>query len=235
MKVAARSVPIRGWLPAEQPREALFAKGAESLSLSALIAIVIRSGYRGVNAQELSERLLSRFAGLRGIDSAGMEDLCRVAGIGKAKAAQIKAALEIGKRLLREDKSPRISNASSALAYVADYFGPYLRDKALESLCAIMINRRGRPLRVVELGRGSETAVEADVTRILGEALRAGASSLVLVHNHPSGEGRPSEKDVRLTHKIRDACGLFGITLLDHVIVGKDAEHCSSLSHEGLI
>ncbi len=230
------SLPIRKWIAEERPRESLIAHGTESLSIARLLAIVLRTGKKGVNAEELSRRLLSFFNDLRGIDAAGIAEICRIDGIGPAKASQIKAALELGKRLCceRAKKRGRIENPRQALSYVASFYGPYLRDAESERLCVILLNRRHAPIRAVELSRGTSGAVSADPKQIVREALKTSASSIVLVHNHPSGDGEPSDDDITLTRAARDACGLFGITLLDHVIVGKNPEDYCSLAKEGL-
>jgi DNA repair protein RadC len=231
------SLPIREWIEEERPREALIALGTEALSIAKLFAIILRTGKRGVNAEELSRRLLNAFSGLRGIDAASISEICGIDGIGPAKAAQIKASFEIGKRLCRErvKSQERIEDPQRALDYVSTFYGPYLRDAERESMCVILLNRRHRPLSAVELCRGTIGAVVVDPKQIVREAVRVSASSIVLVHNHPSGDGEPSEDDISLTNAVRDACTLFGIRLLDHVIVGKNPEDFFSFGKEGLL
>jgi DNA repair protein RadC len=220
----------------ERPREALIAHGTQSLSLARLLAIVLRTGKPGVNAEELSRRLLNTFNDLRGIDAACITEICRIDGIGPAKASQIKAALELGKRLCREraKKLGKITSPGRALSYVASFYGPYLRYASSERLCIILLNGRHAPIRAVELSRGTPGAVSADPEQIVREALKTAASSVILVHNHPSGNGDPSDEDIAFTRAVRDACGLFGIRLLDHVIVGRNPEDHRSLAREGM-
>ncbi len=121
---------IRGWMPEERPRDTLLSSGSESLSLSRLLAIILRTGRKGVNAEDLARRLLGTFSSLRGIDAASVSEIRTISGIGPAKAAQIKAALEIGKRLCREEAGslPDPSDPRWALRYVTAFYGPYLRD-----------------------------------------------------------------------------------------------------------
>lgn len=228
---------IREWMPQERPREALLLAGPESLSLSKLMAIVLGTGKRGLNAEELGRRLLRAFSSLRGIDFASVSEIRRISGIGPAKAAQIKAALELGKRLCREEAGglPGAPDPAWAFRYVMDYYGPYLRDSAVESACLILLNRRHAPIRVVELGNGDFAGVIADPIRIVREAIRSAASSIILVHNHPSGVGEPSEDDATLTIAVHDICALFGIHLLDHIIIGGNPNDCHSLVIEGLL
>jgi DNA repair protein RadC len=224
-------------MPEERPRETLLSSGPESLPLSKLFSIILRTGRRGANAEDLARRLLATFSSLRGIDTASISEILAISGIGPAKAAQIKAALEIGKRLSREEagRLPGPPGPRWALRYVMDYYGPYLRDAAVESICLILFNKRYVAIRAVELGRGDSTGVIADPTLIVREAVRSGASSVILVHNHPSGAGEPSEDDAALTIAVRDACALFSIRLLDHIIIGCNRNDCRSLAIEGLL
>jgi len=228
---------IREWPPQERPREALLSAGPESLPLSRLLAIILGKGTRGMNAEDLGRRLLQAFSSLRGIDAAPISEIRRIPGVGAAKAAQVKAALEIGKRLCREEAGglPRSRDPSWALRYVMKCYGPYLRDSTVESACVILLNRRRVPIRLVELGRGGGTSVAADPTQVVREALRSSASAVILVHNHPSGVGTPSHDDAALTLAVRDACALFGIRLLDHVIIGSNPRDCRSLAAEGIL
>lgn len=230
-------MPIREWIEEEEPRAILLAAGAQTLSPAKLLAIILRTGMRGISAEELSRKLLNRFSGLRGIDSASVAELCSIDGIGRAKASQIKAAFEIGKRLCRERARTRerIENTHQAIEYVASYYGPYLRDAHHEILCAIILDGRNRPLRAIELCRGSSRAVAADPHQIVREAVLARASSILMVHNHPAGDGEPSSDDISLTQAVNDVCQLFGIRLLDHVIVGKNRKDYFSFARAGLI
>jgi DNA repair protein RadC len=177
------------------------------------------------------------FCSLRGIDLAPVSEIRAIPGIGPAKAAQVKAALEIGKRLCREEAvtPPGPPDPQWALRYVTAYYGPYLRDTSVESSCIILLNRGCLPIRALELGRGSVDGVRADPTLIVREALRSAASYVILVHNHPSGSGEPSEQDAALTIAARDACALFGIRLLDHIVIGRDWSDCRSMALEGFL
>jgi DNA repair protein RadC len=231
------NVPIREWIEEERPREMLLCSGAESLPLAKLLSIILRTGRRGESAEELSRTMLNAFSGLRGMDAASVVEMRGIKGIGPAKAAQIKAAFEIGKRLCREKakRRERIENARNAVDYVAAYYGPYLRDARCEFLCAIMLDCRNRPIRAVEISKGGPGHVSADPRQIVREAVSLAASSILLVHNHPSGDGEPSADDVSFTAAVGDACQLFGIRLLDHVIVGRDRRDYYSFARTRLL
>jgi DNA repair protein RadC len=228
---------IREWIREERPREALHAFGAESISIAKLFAIIIRTGTKGSSAEELSRKLLNRFATLRGMDSAPMSEILEIPGIGPAKAAQIKAALEIGKRFSRESACVLhpLSTPRRVKEYVAAYFGPHLRDAGDEITCLILLDRKNRPMRALQLAKGTPDAVAVEPGQIVREALKVTAASVVLVHNHPSGDPEPSDNDVSLTCAIRDACALCGVRLLDHVVIGRNPEDYRSFVEEGLL
>jgi len=133
--------PIKEWIKDERPREMLLEHGPESLPLSKLLAIILRTGKEGASAEELSKRLLNKFRTLREIDSTPISEICKMDGIGPAKVSQIKAALELGKRLYKESaqKQKRIKKADDVLGYVAEYYGPYLRDANKEFFNVILL------------------------------------------------------------------------------------------------
>ncbi|RKX54559.1 MAG: hypothetical protein DRP50_04215, partial [Thermotoga sp.] len=183
-------IPIKEWIEEERPREMLIKNGPEALPLSKLLAIILRTGRKGVSAEELSKRLLNEFGTLRKIDSAAISEICKIEGIGHAKAAQIKAALEIGKRLFREKAQRRksIKRADDAVEYIAEYYGPYLRDAKKEFFCIILLDVKNKPVHNVEISKGSINASIVDPKEIIKEATSKSASSIILVHNHPSGD-----------------------------------------------
>lgn len=230
-------LPIRQWIQEEQPRSLLQSVGAEALTPAKLLAIILRTGTPGVSAEELSRRLLNRYKGLRGMDTASIEELCAFVGIGRAKASQLKAAFEIGKRLCRERARMRehIETARQAAEYAASYYGPSLRDARHEALCAIFLDGGGTPLRTVELCRGGSHSVAADPHQIVRQAIMLRALSVILVHNHPCGRSEPSADDISFTDAVNDACTLFGIRLLDHLIIGRNKKNQFSFAKAGLI
>jgi DNA repair protein RadC len=158
-------------------------------------------------------------------------------GIGYTKAVQIKAALELGKRLYKEeaDKKKRIEKADDVIGYVAEYYGPYLRDAKKEFFHVILLDIKNKPLHNIEISKGSLNAAIVDPREIIKEATLRSATSIVLVHNHPSGETEPSSEDIDITNRITQACDLVGVKVLDHIIIGKNKEDYLSFVKAGLM
>ncbi len=230
--------PIKEWVVEERPREMLMERGAAAMPTSKLLAIVLGTGRRGVDAEALARRIYNGFGSLRAIDGASVQELCRIEGIGPAKASQIMAALELGKRLIKERSQktpPRIRCADDALQYVYERYGPYLRDVKKEFFHLVFLNIKNRPIHHLEVSKGSINASIVDVREIVREATLKMASAMILLHNHPSGETEPSEEDIRLTKSIVDSCSLIGVKVLDHIIIGQEVDHYFSFSKAGLI
>ncbi len=229
--------PISKWIKEERPREMLVMHGSKSLPLSKLLAIILRTGREGISAEELSKRLLNKFGALRKIDTASISEIRTIEGIGLAKAAQIKAALELGKRLYKETavRKRKITKPDELIEYVAEYYGPYLRDSVKEFFYVVLLDIKNKPIDNVEISKGSINASVVDPKDIVKEATIRSASSIILVHNHPSGETDPSEEDKRLTKSIIDACELIEVKVLDHIIIGKNQEDYFSFAKNGLI
>ena len=229
--------PIRKWIKEERPREMLAKYGPDKLSLSKLLAILLRTGSEGVSAEELARRLLNHFKSLRGIDNASISELCKIESIGPAKASQIKSALELGKRFYKEEaeKRRRIRKAEDVIMYVSDYYAPHLRDANKEFFNVILLDARNKVIGNIEISKGSLTASVVDPKEIVKEATIRSASGVILVHNHPSGEPDPSDDDIETTDTIVRACNLVGIKVLDHIIIGKNRNDYMSFSEKGLI
>ncbi|MEF3245335.1 MAG: DNA repair protein RadC [Caldisericaceae bacterium] len=238
-RISAKRInrPIKEWIKDERPRELLVKKGAKSLPLSKLLAIILRTGKEGVSAEELAKRLLNHFGSLRAIDSASISEICKIEGIGPAKAAQIKAAFEIGKLLYEEkaEKKRQIKKAEDVLSYVAECYGPYLRDERKEFFNVIFLDIKNKPIDRIEISKGSINATVVDLKEIIKEATMRSASSIILVHNHPSGDTEPSPEDIELTRRICEACEIVGIKVLDHIIIGKNQEDYFSFAKQGLL
>jgi len=206
-------------LPAEErPRERMQQYGPEALSTAELLAILLRVGSKGESAVRLAERLLSEFGGLVGLARARIPQLSAVSGIGLAKAAQIKAAFELGRRLAASAEGPRptIGKAQDAARLVMED----LRYRQQECLLAVFLDTRNQVIRVHTVSVGTLTGSPAHPREIFKEALAHGSASLIVCHNHPSGDPSPSRDDITLTARLKQAGDLMGVPLLDHIIIG---------------
>ena len=215
--------------PSDRPRERLVELGAENLSAPELIAIILRTGTSRGSALDLADELLSRFDGLVGLAQTDTLALQEVSGIGAAKAAELRAALEIGHRLVLaragdEDK-PRIGSSADAEALI----GPRLRFLEQESLRVILLDTRNRVVGVETVATGSLNVVSARIGDIFRAAVRRNCAALVLAHNHPSGDTEPSTDDINLTRRAIEGGKLLGINVLDHLVIGRSGEGYASI------
>jgi DNA repair protein RadC len=208
----------------DRPRERLFRDGAESLSLVELIAVVLRTGGRGRSAVGLAEALLARFGSLDGLARAGDAELGRVAGVGPAKIAALRGAFELGARLLRQPLQP--GQRLSSPEQVAQCFGPRMARYRQEVFAVVLLDARHRIIREVEISRGSLTQSLVHPREVFAPALREAAASILLVHNHPSGDAAPSPEDHEVTRRLTRAGEILGIQVLDHVVIA-GAQHLS--------
>jgi len=217
--MSKRSLVIRDLPVGERPRERMEQYGPEALSTAELLAIVLRVGRRGESAVHLAERLLSEFDGLPGIARARIAQLSALPGMGLAKAAQVKAAFELGKRLATSVEGPRavVRNAADAAALVMEE----LRHREQECLAAIFLDTRNQVLRVRILTVGTLTGSPAHPREVFKEALAQGSASLILCHNHPSGDPTPSRDDITLTGRMVKAGEVMGVPVVDHIIIGE--------------
>jgi len=223
---------IRDWPEGERPRERLLAEGARRLTTAELLGIVLRTGGRGQSAVELARSLLLNWEGLAGLDAADSHALEEVKGLGPAKIAQVKAALELGRRLLAEVERvarPRITSSKDVLELMA----PRLRGLQVERCEVILLNGGNEIVALETLSEGSLTESPVYPREILQRANRHHAAAALLVHNHPSGHSLPSAGDRTLTEELVLAGDLLRIPLVDHVIIGR-RDHYSFADH-GLI
>lgn len=202
----------------ERPRERLAALGPQVLSNAELIAILLRVGVAGENAVQVGHRLLMRFNGLRGLHSAPFDELCAQHGMGEAKASQIKAAIELGRRLAAEapEERPAINSPKDA----ADLVQYEMSALEQEHLRVLLLDRRNRVLAIDDLYRGSVSSAQVRVGEIFKAAIRKNASAVIVVHNHPSGDPSPSPDDVALTRAMVQAGKLVDVDVLDHLVIG---------------
>jgi len=214
----------------DRPRERLASLGPQALTNAELLAILLRVGVQGENAVEVGQRLLQEFGGLRGLHRAPFTDLMDQHGMGEAKASQIKAAIELGRRLTLEapEEKPAINSPADAAALL-QYEMSALEQ---EHLRVMLLDRRNRVLEVVEVYKGSVNSSQVRVGELFKDAIRANASAVIVAHNHPSGDPTPSPDDVAVTRAIVQAGKLLDIDVLDHLVIGSGK--WTSLKERGL-
>ncbi len=232
-----RSSRIKNWPVRERPRERLVHEGAERLTDAELLAIILRvgrgtfkTGVSGQSATDLARQLLVDFKGLRGLDRAFIQDLMKVPGLSKAKVAQVKAALEIGKRL---QTKPLTSLSIESSAAVAAHLRPRFLNARHEVVYAVLLDGENRHIDTRLIAEGTPTEATVYVRRVLEEALKSSAAAIVMVHNHPSGDPAPTPGDDALTQDLARGAAIVGLLLLDHIIVG-DTAHYSYADRERL-
>lgn len=210
---------IKDIASAERPRERLAELGASALSTSELLAILIRTGIQGQNAVQLAQAMLRDLGGLAEIHRLAYDELCSLRGIGPAKAAQLQAAIELGRRLAvaNTEEHPVIQSPEDAASLLLYEMGALER----EHFRVLLLDTRNRLLRIVEVYQGSLNASLIRVGEVFRDAVRRNAAAILLAHNHPSGDPSPSPEDVAVTKAIVAAGELLDIEVLDHIIIGK--------------
>ena len=214
----------------ERPRERLEHYGAGALSSAELLAIILRVGTGGENVVRVAERLLARYEGLPGLAQATVSELCQEKGIGQAKAVQIKAALELGRRLLVTAPHERPQMRSPADA--ANLLMAEMSLLPQEHLRTVLLDTRNRVISIPTIYVGSLNTAQVRVGEMFREAIRANCAGMIVVHNHPSGDPTPSPEDVQVTRMIVEARSLLNIDVLDHLIIGR--QRFVSLKERGL-
>jgi DNA repair protein RadC len=214
----------------ERPRERLAYYGPMALSDAELIAIALRTGTPNENALELAQRLLGAFRGLAGLSRASVQELCQVSGIGPAKATQVKAALELGRRMLlvSEDSRPTISSPTDA----ARLFSAQIGGELQEHLRVLILDTKHHVMRSVLIYIGNVNTSVIRVAEVFREAIKDNAPAIIVGHNHPSGDPTPSQDDIRVTRTLVSAGQMLDIKVLDHVVVGE--QRFVSLRERGL-
>ena len=207
---------INRWAEEDRPREKMMSKGAQALTNAELLAILIGSGSGDDSAVSLMQKVLASYGdSLDRVGRLSVEELCHFKGIGPAKAITILAACELGRR--RAVEQPERRQVRSA-AQVYDYFYPLMRDLPVEEFHVLLLNQSATIIDSVRIGVGGLTETVVDVRVILREALLKRATALILCHNPPSGNLRPSTHDDRLTRQVQEAAKLLNLSLADHVI-----------------
>jgi DNA repair protein RadC len=217
----------------ERPRERMVLLGPQELRTPELLAILLRSGFRGVTATALAERLLARFGSLQEMAAASVEELESIQGVKRAKACQVKAALELGLRLRAacgdEPDTPDVagllgSDVSEARAVVR-VVNQLVREPGKESFWALALDSRNKLKHVQRISIGSLDSTLAHPREVFERAVRARAAAIVVTHNHPSGDPTPSDDDIRLTRRLVESGKVLGIRVHDHVIIAGERSY----------
>lgn len=227
-----KKLSIKDWAVEDRPREKLLQKGTRSLSDAELMAILIGSGTADESAVELSRRILAMADNnLNELGKKQINDLLKFKGIGEAKAVNILAALELGRR--RKEQTPAEKLVITSSRDAAEYFRSLLEDLPVEEFWVLLLNRSNTVIDKFMVSQGGLTGTVIDVRIILKTALEKLASGMILCHNHPSGNTKPSDADKNITRKIKSAAELMEISVLDHIII---AHHqYFSFADEGIL
>jgi DNA repair protein RadC len=213
--------PIKEWPESDRPREKLLEKGPEALSDAELLAIILRVGDASSHksALDYGRELLSLFESFRKLEEASIQEICTIKGIGLAKAAQIKAALEIGKRFAQEEM--RRGEQFHSSAEVFNHYREHLGGLKKEEFHVLLLDAKNRKIKDVRVSEGSLTSSLVHPREVFNPVIRESAAAVILIHNHPSGDPSPSQEDLHITRRLREIGEVMGVRVLDHIIIGK--------------
>ena len=218
--IYSNSLPLSSWAEEDQPREKLIAKGRQNLSDAELLAIILQTGSREETALGLARRILQSYEhNLQELSKASLSELLRFKGIGEAKAVAIVASLELGRRRQLSEVKTRPQIRSSRDAY--QLLGPLVQDLKHEEFWILLLNRSNRVVAREQISRGGVSGTVVDAKVIFKKAIDALASSIILCHNHPSGNLQPSRSDLDITRKLKQAGENLEIAVLDHLIISE--------------
>ena len=225
------SSAVREMPEEDRPRERLARLGPEALRDAELLAVLFRTGTRRLGAVALADEAIRHFGDLRGLARASLEELQAVNGLGRVKAVEIKAALELGKRLALHTNHGRrrIRDAQDVSALLMVLF----KECETEHFKCLLLNTKHEVLKIVDISQGSLDGTGALPRDVFRQAVREGAPAAIVCHNHPSGDPEPSRDDVLLTQRLKEAANLLGVNLLDHIVFG-DGRY-ASLAERGLM
>ena len=209
---------ITQWPETERPRERLLAQGADALTDAQLLAILLRVGRQRSSAVQVGLEILDRLGGLSGLARCGIDELCAVPGVGAAKAAQLKAALALGKRALASPLSRGTKITSSRDLF--EHYHPTLRDLRHEIFKVVLLDAKHAIVRDATVSEGSLTLSIVHPREVFTMAVKESAAAVIFLHNHPSGDPTPSQEDRVLTARLVSAGEVLGIRVLDHIVVG---------------
>jgi DNA repair protein RadC len=210
---------IKQWPEDERPRERLLRFGAHTLSTAELLAIILRTGNREKSAIELAREITMRFKGLKDIEDATPAEFLEIKGMGRAKVAQVKAAFELGRRLLRSDQDMSSRCIFRNSSDVFEYYRPRLFGLKKERFICAMLDSKNRLFKDMQVSDGTLTSSPVHPREVFRYAIKEAAASVLFVHNHPSGDPSPSRDDLAITERLVEAGRIVGINVLDHVII----------------
>ncbi|MDR7870279.1 MAG: DNA repair protein RadC [Tissierellaceae bacterium] len=214
-----RNYTIKDLPISERPREKLFSYGVESLSNAELLAIIIRTGHQEDTAVEVAQRILNLDKkGLPYLTNVTPQQLTQVKGIGQCKAAQILAAIEIGKRINRWKADDKVKITSPMV--IANLVMDEMRYLDKEHFNVALLDTKNQVLCIENISIGTLNASIVHPRDVFSVAIKKNANSIILLHNHPSGDPQPSNEDINITHRLSDVGNLVGIKVLDHIIIG---------------
>ncbi len=211
---------IKDWPENERPREKLLLRGADALSPAELLALVLRTGDAATKTSALDHGrlLLSRFGSWRQLAGASVAELCRIKGIGPAKAAELQAVFEIARRFGAEALQP--GDRFTRSEEVFRHYHERLRERKKESFFTLLLDSKNRLIREVQVSEGSLNASIVHPREVFGPVVRESAAAVLFVHNHPSGDPTPSREDLEITSRLKQVGDLMGVRVLDHIVVG---------------
>ena len=219
-----RRKSVKEWPEDERPRERLIKYGVDNISNAELLAIIIRTGRDGRSAVDLGRELLLKFGNLEGIMQAGISEICGkngIKGIGRAKAAELKAAIELGRRWYKMPSHVREKNESLSSSHdVINYCKQNMKDLKKEIFRCFLLDTKNKVIKDEEVSVGSLTASLVHPRETFKAAIRESAAAVIFIHNHPSGDIKPSQEDILLTRRLVQAGEVLGIQVLDHIIIG---------------
>lgn len=226
------SIRLKDMPEFERPREKMLSQGVDSLSNSELLAIILKTGARGENVVSMSSRILSEFNGLDGILSAGYDDITKIKGIKNSKASQILAIAELYRRF-QTLKSQRQNYKVTCPSDLAELLYNEIGYNNQEVLRLIMLNTKNIIIGHKDVFKGSLNASIVHPREIFSEALKRNSASIIVCHNHPSGDPTPSKEDINITLRLVECGKIMGVELLDHIIIGSN--NYISLKEKGII
>ncbi|WP_298771445.1 DNA repair protein RadC [uncultured Shewanella sp.] len=222
---------ISDWPVGEGPRDKLLLKGVDSLSDAELLAVLLRVGLKGQSAVTLARDAIIHFGSLRALLAASQQQVCELKGMGPVKYAQLQAAMELSRRISKENlkRGKILSNPD----LTRDYLMRQLADRAYEVFGVLLLDSQHRVIQFVELFRGTIDSASVYPREVVSLVLEKKAAAVIVCHNHPSGIAEPSQADRRITERLKHALLTIDVSLLDHIVIGDN--YCVSFAERGWI